>query len=382
MKLEPCINRRRARRALFALTILGVLGTLSPLGGNELSPQTIEWKLRVTEDRADIRLKPDLESPVAATVIKGALLTATAVEGSWFRITLPGDKGGAAIAGYISSNMVEILGEKAFEPVAKLYRGLNISLGVFGGLALLSGGDFDSGTRGLYEQGAAILLARGFLPGEEIVSPHKSGFAIGMDLSTELNSRWRILAGVTSIAVHGKDNFEFVDLNGSWGLMESLPDTSALIFKLGLSTSFPIFPNSKLRLGAGPALFVTSFDYVRNAVGGGFSEEAHLHASAARIGLQGEIGLDATINDRTEFFVAAQGRFAGISNIKGRELYKLALFDWAVPDIERSGTLFVTAGTAAPVLAVYPDGEAPPGARKAIMDFSGVDLVAGLRIRF
>ena len=55
----------------------------------------------------------------------------------------------------------------------------------------------------------------------------------------------------------------------------------------------------------------------------------------------------------------------------------------SVSEEERlDGILFLAPGTVSPVLSVYAEGTAPLGSREAIINMSGIDLQAGVRVKF
>ena len=68
--------------------------------------------LTVKATKANIRLKPSLESTVITQAPMGAVLTSTAKEGEWFLISLPPNKDGVVVSGYIHQSVVIVSGEK------------------------------------------------------------------------------------------------------------------------------------------------------------------------------------------------------------------------------------------------------------------------------
>lgn len=69
-------------------------------------------KIIVKIDNAKIRFKPSFESSVVTTVSKGEILEMNKREGEWYRVTLPSDKSGFALSGYIHQSEGDILREK------------------------------------------------------------------------------------------------------------------------------------------------------------------------------------------------------------------------------------------------------------------------------
>jgi hypothetical protein len=75
-------------------------------------------KAVVRVDRANIREKPDLQSPVVTVVTRGTVLQILAQEGEWYRISFTSrDKG--VINGYIHQNLVEVIKEITKEKIER-----------------------------------------------------------------------------------------------------------------------------------------------------------------------------------------------------------------------------------------------------------------------
>jgi len=68
-------------------------------------------KVKVTVEKADIRLKPDITSQIIAKVVFNTVLESEGKVGSWYRVNLPPDENGFVISGYVHENMVEIVKE-------------------------------------------------------------------------------------------------------------------------------------------------------------------------------------------------------------------------------------------------------------------------------
>jgi len=68
-------------------------------------------KLRITVEKANIRLKPTTESVVIFQAPLGAILNAEEKIGEWYRVNLPPDERGVVVSGYIHQSIVEVLEE-------------------------------------------------------------------------------------------------------------------------------------------------------------------------------------------------------------------------------------------------------------------------------
>jgi opacity protein-like surface antigen len=91
--------RKMISKTLFALAIL-FLFTCS------LAVQAENLKIRVSVKRANVRLKPALQSQVIGTVLEGQVFEALQMTGDWYRISLPPDADGVTVSGYIHKSVV------------------------------------------------------------------------------------------------------------------------------------------------------------------------------------------------------------------------------------------------------------------------------------
>jgi len=79
-------------------------------------------KIIVINERANIRLKPDLKSNLICTVSKGTILEFYEKTGEWYKVNLPPDKNGLVVTGYIHSSVVKIVTKRVIpeKPVSSL----------------------------------------------------------------------------------------------------------------------------------------------------------------------------------------------------------------------------------------------------------------------
>lgn len=76
-----------------------------------------ETLLKVVAARANVRLKPALDSPVIGQIPKGTLLEATGKFGDWYAVKLPADEDGIVVSGYLHRSTVEVASDSGEEPV-------------------------------------------------------------------------------------------------------------------------------------------------------------------------------------------------------------------------------------------------------------------------
>jgi opacity protein-like surface antigen len=77
-----------------------------------------DLRIEVTVRSANVRLKPDLESPVVGNAAMGLVLNAEKKAGEWYLVTLPADASGVAVRGYLHESVVKEVSVKAAVPKA------------------------------------------------------------------------------------------------------------------------------------------------------------------------------------------------------------------------------------------------------------------------
>ncbi len=68
-------------------------------------------KVRVIVDKANVRLKPSLNSQIISKVPLGTVLESEGKFGEWYRVNLPPDEYGFTVSGYIHESVVEVVEE-------------------------------------------------------------------------------------------------------------------------------------------------------------------------------------------------------------------------------------------------------------------------------
>jgi hypothetical protein len=89
------------RKVFICLAVLLVIGLTATA---EAGPQA--KILKVVVSRANVRIKPDMQSEVIAVVQTGTLLEYTEKTGEWFLVNLPADEGATPLTGYIHQSVV------------------------------------------------------------------------------------------------------------------------------------------------------------------------------------------------------------------------------------------------------------------------------------
>lgn len=366
--------------------MIALIGCLWLLTGSALKAETSEWELKVAVEKAEIRLEPDLKSPVAATVLQGAPLKSYEKVNEWFRVIIGPDEKGFVVIGYIHSTMVEIISEKTtkepdfWEEEPEFFEGMGLSVMLSGGLNYFSGGDIKKGVEGLYEMTAVALSSIGYSV-EKKIRPFRRATDIMGEIIYNLTPRIGIGLGagylrstVTSILTASGEDIWLKQLGSS-------PEITAFPISLGLFYKHPIHPSFSISFNGGTALYLTKYHYSLATSWTDWTNLFH-SAKATSLGFYGGIGLEIQLTKRATFLIEGRGRYVRISNFKGKAIEReYVVFDYV--DTELEGTLYYIEDGGKSFLAVYK--EEPSGfetVRKAAFDFSGLSLRAGFRVKF
>jgi len=373
------------QKCLLAILWGACLSLLSPYAWNQ---QTAEWKLRVSAENASVRVKPALESPVIATLPKGTVLNSSEAEGAWFRVVVTPGKEGITVIGYIATNDVEILEQKIknapgfWGETAETFHGVGLTLRLAAGWSAFSGGDIDRGAMGMFDSSADDILSLGYTQESRIPKHLRSGFEAGGDIIYNLTNRIGIGLGADYIHATGDDLLTFHANDLRTIKMYSTPWFNAFSVRLGLFYSLPVSRWLTVRLNGGPALYFVKYDFNRNVMISEFADDFYQQAKAKGLGFRGGLGLDIHLNERVAFLIEAQGRYAKISGFDGSEKFSHEVSGWPTTR-ETAGTLFYVEGEKYPGLTFLSDGASGgQNVRKAVLDLSGISLLAGLSFRF
>ncbi|MBN1272368.1 MAG: hypothetical protein JXB26_08860 [Candidatus Aminicenantes bacterium] len=103
-------EKNNGLRGLFII-ILILVGSWTILEAEEVTSD--EMKVRVLVEKANVRLKPLIDSLVISHIPLGTVLTYQAKKGDWYKVELPKKEQGFKIIGYIHKSIVEEIGRPA-----------------------------------------------------------------------------------------------------------------------------------------------------------------------------------------------------------------------------------------------------------------------------
>ena len=266
---------------------------------------------------------------------------------------------------------------------------INISLKLHGGWASIAGGDVNSGNRGFFDWRSASWPV---LEGK--YQPVHNGYNYGIDFMLELKRGMGVGVGLGYLRVHKRHAIGVSDPDTRWyGGVEAEPELNAMPIRLSL------FMNSSLTKKISFAANVGASCYLRaryddhigesdfNDLGmlaGFVACTTRTEKKGGAMGIDGGVGLEYEIVRNIFLCLDGQARYAKIRGFEGSS--ELVSDTWGSPLLQEGKLYYeeVPLLSGSPRLIIVqsdppdgPDGEP----RRAVIDFSGVNLQVGIRIR-
>jgi len=375
-------------------------------------------KLKVVTEMANVRLKPDIGSVIIHQVPQGKSLESTGKEGEWFLVKIQIEEGQEA-SGYVHESTVivterppqipvkapvkkeemtepekteteqteKITEEEtkeepqiqpvSLEPPTRPPSESRLELLLLGGGNYVIGGDLNSGTQGFVdyyrdfhsigEPFDAKLVHFTYIYGGELSIPIGSNFYLGFGAD-----------------YYTAEQEGLVELQESPVIeIRTRPKIEALPLRLSIS----YYPVSSFYIKTGIEYYFAKCEYYYHYREATFWKWWHGTAKAQGSGILGAMGIDLKIAPWLSFTIEATGRFAKISGFKGTHRSNDSIY----PEYDEDGTLYYynTRGIveeSIPLLFIKlrkPSEDVNiSDPRRAIIDFSGVSLRAGFKLRF
>ncbi len=274
------------------------------------------------------------------------------------------------------------------EPIAEYgsFFGLKITLKLQGGWNTFPGGEVENGILGLYDNAAAAISSSGTSIVENVRESSHSGIEASGDLIYSLTPRFGIGIGAARINAGKRSQLVFLDAESWPQVLRIDPEIKVSAFRAGLFYSLPFAGLLAISVHGGPALYSAEHSF---SLGGSasFLRQGLVHtgyfqkATAKQIGFEGALGFEFNANRFVCIFVEVQGRYAKIDDLEGDERADFIQDNRLQSSAEAGPVYFLDTG-AYPELDIIPSGGAVPGsAHQAMLDFSGVSILAGLKLR-
>jgi opacity protein-like surface antigen len=377
----------KSKKLFIILVVSGVIFYLFP---NLTHAEKI--KLRVTVEKANVRLKPDLGSMVISEVPLGAVLEVEEQIGEWFKVSLPPDEKGFIVTGYIHSSVVEILEEKPVSPPPPkppqlVYQpstapGISFGLRLFGGLNYLSPADVNEGVKGWSDYYDALATLYGYTVEGE-AKPIHLGLDFGGDIIINFTPQIGIGLGIGYIQASKTSEVTFT--NGTEGTWTNKPKIKALPIRAGIYYTFPMSDMMNFVINAGGELYMAKVYYKWHLEEDGYWEEINAEASSTGFGFHGGLGFEFALSSNMAFFIEGQARYAKIGGFEGTGEWENS---GGISDKEEGKLYYFKFDTGfGKYYVITVSKDKPSGAnisevREAKVDFGGLNFIAGVRIRF
>jgi hypothetical protein len=350
---------------------------------------TPDWKLKVTVEGAAVRLKPELEGPIAAVVPKGTILRAYEAVGAWYRVLTTSAKDDASVIGYIATSDVEVLEETVLRPPDfwpvdyEYYRGAGLTFRIEGGLATVSSADLDAILEGMSGRTSESLLAQGYSYVTQSVSQLHSGAAMSGELTYELLPNFSIGLGFTYTQAVRDNSYTYVIVEPYESSLDVTARFQVYAYRLGAYYTIPLNKTFCLVLSGGPSYYHVNYLHKITFEGAISASSFFQQTQQNALGLNAGLALELNLNSRISIFAEARGRMIRFSSMSGTESFGQSSYGLLTPKEEYSGNLYFVDEGAYSWSAVRESPPTGPGAvRKAVLNFSGIDLLFGFRVKF
>ena len=383
-------------------------------------------KLKVVTEQANIRLKPSIGSIIIKQVPEGTILESTGQEGEWYLIQLTPDEL-EQVSGYVHESMViiiegppkeqeeleiieapEIIIIKEQEEPEKPEEEEKIEetqlqepvitppsqpvvippppskppeflfdLVFSGGGNFISGGDLNDGSQGFADYRSNILAVR---PQGQAKPAHLS-YILGGELTLALSSHFSLGIGVDYFLGERESLVEFPD-DPSSETLTTHPRIQAVPLMLAISY-YPV-PNFYAKIGI--EYYLAKCAYYYRSERAGSWEEWRGEAKAQDLGILAGFGFEFELTSSFNFIIEATVRYARISGFTGRDRSKDST---GTTHIEEGTLYFYRVQTAGedsyPLLFIREDAPTEANVfdpREAVINFSGLSLKTGFKIKF
>lgn len=379
--------------AIFFLSLLSV------------QAQEKSYRLRVVTELANIRLKPDIGSEIIHQVFQGKILESTGQEGEWYIVKFKPDEGDFTY-GYVHESLVIALEQPPLvKPIEerteleKIEKGEEkpptqqpipatlsspappksvIELFFSGGGIFIDGGDLNKGAQGL----AGLRSDQLAIQGEGEVKPAHLGYVVGGELSFPLSSHIMVGLGMDYFLSEKESRVEFAKGSSS-EILTTRPKIQAIPLRLFIS----FYPLRSFYAKIGVEYYFAKCSYFYRFQKEDFGEEWQGEAEGRDFGFLGGFGFDFALSSNFSFIVEVIGRYAEIKSFKGKNTYNNS----EGLETTEEGILYSyyakgAGGERYPLLFIRDKVPSEAGVfgppEPAIIDFTGLSLKAGFKIKF
>jgi hypothetical protein len=381
---------------------LAILACLAPLAA---AGQQAPVRLKVTAEIANIRLKPSIGSVIIRQIPEGNILESIGREGEWYLVKLePDDRGNTS--GYVHESLVLPLDEtvrparkpQIIEPEAKRpaeqaatqppvaaqeaaaepggAAGWSVSVTAGGQYTL--GGELNTASQAF----ADFFATRSGVAGDVEADPVHLSFVFGGELAFDMMRGVALVIGADFYSASGTSQVNYARTKAT-DVFTTKPRFQAIPIRLGIALS----PVREILIKAGVSYTIARCAYSFSYTQDNFSQEMSGEADGGGLGAWAALGLEFPLSESLAFTVEAVGHYAPLKNFEGTGTYSDSTTTTAT---EETGKLwaydYVQAGKMiSPLILIRNQRPAEAyveNAREAKIDFSGLSLKAGIKVRF
>jgi len=389
------------------------------------------FKIKVTAEIANIRVKPFIGSNIIRQFPEGTILEAERKEGEWFLVKLEPDETGV-VSGYVHESFVMALEEIPAEtkapavekvtppetpPVAPpivektppveekkpkaetveripekpaVYEATKeilaeaeqekpMFISLWGGGGLTAVGDLNRGADGLADYYAAQLGRTA----DRDVSPAREGYQAGGEVGFRVARGLKIALGAEYMKTAKESSLLYTGEGETVPSLKVKPEVEALPVRVSLI----YYPVRFLYLRAGAEYYFARAKYHYAFAAGDVLRDWQGKATSGGAGLCAGIGLDLSIGRGFYLTSEVNGRYAKISGFAGSNSY---LDETLADAYVENGRLYAydarTSSRSAYSLVFVRDGKPAErgveNAKDAVLDLSGIALRVGLKFKF
>ncbi len=375
-----------------------------------LTSQTAPFKLRVTEELANIRQQPDIRSPVLHQVGQNTILEGLRREGEWYLVSWRNEQGQTG-TGYIHESLVAVIEpetekkepkEKIAPPVTSPVEKKEVTKpeekippaerktflaapkkGARGQLSVTAGSEFfplptiNDATAGLAQLMADLL---GSEPNKSVSSLHWAP-ALSLEGTIPFVKNFSLVLNFSAFSGQQENSLSYPSADVPYSLTIK-SKISALPMSLLLCYDFLSWAG----LALGPEIIPVEYRYFYQLSRENFLEQWSGKATGFGFGLRGKIFFSLPVLSKIDLVFEAGGRLTEAGPFKGKDTHLLPSGE----TIEEEGRLYsfqvkTFADRSYPLLFIRSKRPAEAGVwdvNQAVLNLNGINLRVGLSFRF
>lgn len=364
-----------------------IIGFLVPVSLGAASPAP-EWTLKVSTEECPVYQKAGKDNPVLLNLPAGTEISSFKKTGEWYRVILGPDSQGFFFIGYVFSQDVETVINDTVEKTEiwrdkpQFYKEMGFTVRFVAGVNLISKGEMRKGVDGLRSTVTEGAESMGVL--SEFQDRNMgSVFELGGDLLYNITPRLALGLGASHMQGGEIDTVRFKSQeNRPAGQVDTDFRFTTVPLKFILKYTTPLSRLFNLSLTGVPTLY---FSKVKYALMNPYYnlDNYQIFADSKSLGFTAAVGIEFKMAPNAVFYLEGIGRYANLSSFKGKQTTYGDINPSASYSYKLEGTVYYFIKNSQPGLIV--SAETPSGydsVKKAVFNFSGLSIRAGVSVRF